>query len=101
MFLMYARLYFLLFRAHRRLLSLGNSSSTGYPSAGGSGAGHNGSGSGSAQHTTNGTTGGNNGSGSGSGSGYAGPAVPARHTRKLKRVRPNPLPRSAYLSTPY
>jgi hypothetical protein len=60
MFLMYARLYFLLFRAHRRLVSLGDSSS-GNPSG-------NPSGSGSRQLDG------------------SGPAVPARHTRKLKRV---------------
>ena len=66
MFSMYARLYYLLFRAHRRLLSLGNSSSTGHAS---------GSGSGSAGQQN-------------IGSGY-GPAVPVQHTRKLKRVRPS------------
>jgi hypothetical protein len=66
MFLMYARLYFLLFRAHRRLVSLDDSSS------------RNLSGSGSRQLD---------------GSGSGGRAVPARHTRKLKRVsQSTPLP---------
>ncbi len=69
MFVMYARLYFLLFRAHRRLLSLGDSSSAN-PSGGGSGGA---SGSGSRQPGSGGVSG-------------NGAAVPARHTRKLKRV---------------
>ena len=73
MFAMYARLYYMLFRAHRRLLSLGNSSSTGQASGGASGSG---SGSAGQQNI---------------GSGY-GPAVPVRHTRRLKRVRPPPFP---------
>ncbi|KAK4102532.1 hypothetical protein N658DRAFT_340609 [Parathielavia hyrcaniae] len=59
MFLMYARLYFLLFKAHRRLVSLDDSSS------------RNLSGSGSRQLD---------------GSGSGGRAVAARHTRKLKRL---------------
>ncbi|KAL2128809.1 hypothetical protein VTI74DRAFT_8615 [Chaetomium olivicolor] len=59
MFFMYARLYFLLFRAHRRLVSLDASSST---------------------HLTGSDSRQLDGSGSG------GPAVSARHTRKLKRL---------------
>jgi hypothetical protein len=65
MFLMYARLYFLLFRAHRRLVSLDDSSS------------RNLSGSGSRQLD---------------GSGSGGRAVSARHTRRLKRVTHAPHP---------
>ncbi|KAH6850679.1 G protein-coupled glucose receptor regulating Gpa2-domain-containing protein [Chaetomium sp. MPI-CAGE-AT-0009] len=59
MFVMYARLYFLLFRAHRRLTSLDDSSSRNL--------------SGSGAHQLD-------------GSGSGGRAVPARHTRKLKRL---------------
>ncbi|KAM7192597.1 hypothetical protein V8F20_008806 [Naviculisporaceae sp. PSN 640] len=60
MFLMYARLYFILWRAHRRLVSL-DTSQSGNPS----------SGSDSRQLDSNGPN---------------GPAVSARHTRKLKRL---------------
>ncbi|KAM7195806.1 hypothetical protein V8F33_006455 [Rhypophila sp. PSN 637] len=64
MFLMYARLYFILFRAHRRLVSLGDSSSA-------NASGHLNSGSDSRHLDSNGPN---------------GPAVSARHTRRLKRL---------------
>ncbi|KAM7214705.1 hypothetical protein V8F06_009870 [Rhypophila decipiens] len=64
MFLMYARLYFILFRAHRRLVSLGDSSSA-------HASGHPNSGSDSRHVDSNGPN---------------GPAVSARHTRRLKRL---------------